>query len=123
MKNRKRPGSDGIVYSTEHGRMCPGCGRPAERCKCCAEGNSVPDGRNVRVVRETKGRCGKVVTVITGLPLSAPELKELAKKIKAMCGAGGKVGDGAIEVQGDHVRKVRDELARLGWTAKKGVSK
>lgn len=83
----------------------------------------MPDGRNVRVVRETKGRCGKVVTVITGLPLSAPELKELAKKIKAMCGAGGKVGDGAIEVQGDHVRKVRDELARLGWTAKKGVSK
>jgi len=98
--------------------MCPGCGRPAELCTCCAEENSVPDGRSVRVARETKGRRGEVVTVITGLPLPAPQLKELAKKIKAMCGAGGKVGNGIIEVQGDHVRKVHDELARLGWPAK-----
>ncbi len=98
--------------------MCPGCGRPDDHCDCRERGNAVPDGRHVRVVRETKGRRGKVVTVINGLPLSSMELKTVAKKIKAACGAGGTVRDGSIEIQGDHHQKVRGELARLGWPIK-----
>ncbi len=52
--------------------------------------------------RETKGRKGKGVCLVTGLELTDPELKALAKKLKALCGTGGTVKDGVIEIQGDH---------------------
>jgi translation initiation factor 1 len=73
----------------------------------------------VRVGRETKGRAGKGVTVVTGLPLPHSEIETLASQLKRRCGSGGTVRDGIIEIQGDHRDTIVTELARLGWAAKK----
>ncbi len=73
----------------------------------------------MRVARETKGRKGKGVTVVTGLGLPAEELKELAARLKRICGSGGTVKDGAIEIQGDHRDRVVEELTRAGYAAKR----
>jgi translation initiation factor 1 len=71
------------------------------------------------VGRETKGRKGKGVTVITGVPLPLTELKELGKALKKLCGSGGTVKDGVIEIQGDHRDRLVAELATRGWTVKR----
>ncbi len=73
----------------------------------------------VRVGRETQGRGGKGVSVITGLPLTQPQLEELARQLKKRCGCGGTVRNGAIEIQGDHRDLLVAELTRLGWAAKR----
>jgi translation initiation factor 1 len=73
----------------------------------------------VRVSRETKGRKGKGVTVISGIPLANEELKELAKTLKQRCGSGGTVKNGLIEIQGDHRDMVVTELSAKGWIVKK----
>ena len=108
-----------VVFSTDHGRMCPECGNPVDKCSCVDERKKeiLGDG-NVRVGRQTKGRKGKGVTLITGVPLAGDKLKELARKLKNKCGAGGTVKDGTIEIQGDHRAKLVDELNRLGYKAK-----
>ena len=111
--------SHGIVYSTANGRMCPTCGKPIAACSC-RQKSAVPGGDGiVRVERQTKGRKGKGVTVITGVPLDATELKELGKQLKARCGAGGTVKDGVIEIQGDHREVLVEELKKRGWTVKR----
>ena len=73
----------------------------------------------MRVGRETKGRKGKGVTVITGLPLNDVEIKQLARQLKQRCGSGGTVKDGVIEIQGDHRDMLVELLAGMGWTAKR----
>ena len=111
--------SSGIVYSTEHGRMCPACGKPKEQC-VCGQKKAVPKGDGVvRVRLETKGRKGKGVTVITGVPLDDDGLNVLAKQLKQRCGSGGTVKDGVIEIQGDHRDTVMKELVKSGYVVKK----
>jgi translation initiation factor 1 len=73
----------------------------------------------IRVAREVSGRGGKGVTVITGLPLNATELEELAGKLKRSCGAGGAVRDERIEIQGEHRDRLVAELTKLGYEAKR----
>jgi translation initiation factor 1 len=73
----------------------------------------------VRVGRETAGRSGKGVSLVTGLPLSAPDLAALATRLKKLCGAGGAVRDGVIEIQGDHRDRLVQELIKLGYEAKR----
>jgi translation initiation factor 1 len=73
----------------------------------------------VRVGRETKGRAGKGVTVITGLPLAALALESLATQLKKKCGSGGTLKNGVIEIQGDHRDALVAELVRLGYPAKR----
>jgi len=73
----------------------------------------------VRVGREVAGRSGKGVTVVSGLTLDALELDELAARLKKLCGAGGTVKDGRIEIQGDHRDRLVAELCRLGFQAKR----
>jgi len=81
-----------------------------------------PTGLNpaarVRVGREVAGRGGKGVSVISGLPLDAAALAELARRLKKLCGAGGAVKNGVIEIQGDHRERLVNELLRLGYAAK-----
>ena len=72
----------------------------------------------VRVSRQTKGRKGSGVCLITGVPLGDDELKKLAKELKKRCGSGGTVKDGVIEIQGDHREVLVDVLVRLGFKAK-----
>jgi translation initiation factor 1 len=73
----------------------------------------------IRVAREIAGRGGKGATVITGLPLTAAELEELAGKLKRSCGAGGAVRGDRIEIQGEHRDRLVAELAKLGFEAKR----
>ena len=97
--------------------MCPGCGQPVAACKCKQAAAPVSDGI-VRVRLETKGRKGKGVTVIGGVPLDANELVALSKQLKQHCGTGGTVKEGAIEVQGDHCNTVVEYLKKRGWNVK-----
>ena len=110
----------GLVYSTDMGRVCPECRRPVAECRCRQKvpSRTVGDG-NVRVGRQTKGRKGKGVTVVTGLPLSGAELEKLARELKKKCGSGGTVRDGVIEIQGEHRDTLVEELDRLGYAAKR----
>ena len=110
----------GIVYSTGIGERCPNCLRPKAECVCRkgTPGKASAPGP-VRVSRETQGRKGKGVTVISGLGLPPTELDTLATELKKRCGSGGSSGDGRIEIQGDHRDKLVEELIRRGWQAKK----
>jgi translation initiation factor 1 len=84
-----------------------------------ARRSSTPADGIVRVGRETKGRRGKGVSVITGVPLGESDLKDLAKQLKRLCGSGGTVKDGVIEIQGDHRDRLVEELTKRGWTVKR----
>ena len=108
-----------LVWSSELGRVCPGCGKAVASC-VCAKKKAQPAGDGiVRVRRETKGRGGKTVTVVTGVPGGDGELARLAGELKRRCGTGGTVKDGAIEIQGDHAELLIAELARRGYTVKR----
>ena len=80
---------------------------------------AAPGPPRVRVSREVAGRGGKGVSVIRGLPLGPAALEELATRLKRLCGAGGAVRDGAIEIQGEHRDRLVAELVRLGYEAKR----
>ncbi|MFN2359610.1 MAG: translation initiation factor Sui1 [Marinobacter sp.] len=114
MKNR----SGGLVFSTEQGRMCPGCRQPVDDCECGPPSPPAGDGI-VRVSRETKGRKGKGVTLVTGIPLNEKDLKAFAKVLKARCGTGGTVKKGVVEIQGDQRDVLVPLLKEKGWTVKK----
>ncbi len=114
MSNRDR-----TVYSTGHGRMCPHCGMTADQC-VCRKNPRVPRGDGVvRVRREVKGRRGKTVTTVSGVPLPDSELRELAAELKRRCGTGGSSKDGVIEIQGDHRDTLVGELEARGFTVKR----
>lgn len=108
-----------IVYSTGVGSLCPNCRRPVRECVCPKGTPGAAKPGPVRVARETQGRAGKGVTVITGLPLPLSELETLATKLKKRCGSGGTVRDGVIEIQGDHRDVIVAELIKAGWQAKR----
>jgi translation initiation factor 1 len=107
-----------LIYSTHHGAMCPKCRRPVTACTCARDEPPPGDGI-VRVGRETKGRKGAGVTVVTGLPLRAWELSEMASRLKKKCASGGTTRDGVIEIQGDHRDTVVAELTRAGYKVKR----
>ncbi len=116
---KSRASSGGLVYSTDAGRMCPGCRQPVAQCICSqavvpAKGDGI-----VRVSRETKGRGGKAVTVVRGLALDAAALDKVGKHLRTACGSGGTAKEGVIEVQGDHVAKVMDLLQAQGHKVKR----
>ena len=109
----------GLVYSTEHGKTCPGCRQPVAQCSCKQQ-STIPAGDGVvRVSRDTKGRGGKCVTLIKGVPLDEAGLAALAKTLKAACGTGGTVKEGVIEIQGDHCELVMERLKKNGWVVKR----
>ena len=119
----KAESSGGLVYSTEAGRMCPACRQPVAQCVCKARAKAAAavatgDGI-VRVSRETKGRGGKAVTLVKGLALDEAALVALGKQLKAVCGSGGTVKDGVVEVQGDHCDRVMAALQKMGHTVKR----
>ena len=107
------------VYSTDKGRLCPDCGVVKADCRCrlVKAPSNAGDGV-VRIRKETKGRGGKAVTVVTGLPGTPDELKSRAKKLKQRCGVGGAVKDGNIEIQGDQRSTIKAVLEADGFTVK-----
>jgi translation initiation factor 1 len=112
-----------LVYSTETGRVCPRCSRPAAQCSCkkqpaVEKARAFPADGIVRIQRETHGRKGKTVSVIHGLPGDNSRLEELARILKQRCGTGGTVKDGTIVIQGDHRERLKSALMELGYTIK-----
>jgi translation initiation factor 1 len=116
----KNESSGRIVYSTGVGRVCPGCGWPATDCRCSRQrADAHVPGRLVAKLRmEKKGRGGKTVTVVFGLPHNASFLAELAKELKRACGSGGTVTEDGVELQGDLRDRVRQTLTTKGYTVK-----
>jgi translation initiation factor 1 len=110
-------GNDRLVYSTDTGRMCPGCGRPARDCRCGTRRTEEPVP--VRVVAklriEKAGRGGKTVSVVYDLPRNTAFLKDLCQDLKRACGVGGAVRDDAIELQGDLRDRLRELLSKRGF--------
>ena len=100
-----------LVYTTDGGRQ------PTE--KSSPDPAAAPSGDGiVRLHRQTKGRGGKAVTLVTGLPLAGDDLKALAKALKQKCGVGGAVKGRDVEIQGDQRETLKLELERLGYTVK-----
>ena len=99
--------------------MCPRCGWPEVNCQCSRTADDPIPSRIVAKLRmEKKGRGGKTVTVIDGLPRNAAFLQELSQELKRACGTGGTVIEGGIELHGDLRERVRDVLAQKGFTVK-----
>ena len=119
MMKKRNDSNSGLVYSTEQGRLCPGCGKASTLCGCKRDKKrqGKPDGI-VRLSLDKKGRKGKGVTVITGLPLGGSDLKLLARKLKQQCGSGGTIKDGNVEIQGDHRTVLLAELQKEGYKVK-----
>ncbi|MDN3680702.1 stress response translation initiation inhibitor YciH [Vibrio tapetis subsp. quintayensis] len=97
-----------LVYSTDVGRI-----KQEEPKQERPKGDGV-----VRVQRQTKGRKGKGVCIISGLDLDDAPLKLLAAELKKVCGCGGSVKDGTIEIQGDARDKIKAHLEKKGHTVK-----
>jgi translation initiation factor 1 len=107
-----------LVYSSEKGRICPTCSQPVAKCHCKQQPIATKGDGIVRIQRETKGRKGSGVSLISGVPLVGDELKKLAKSLKQKCGTGGTIKNGVIEIQGDHRELLLLELQKLGWKVK-----
>ncbi len=114
---KKTDKPSGLVYSTESGTMCPGCNKQKQHC-VCRKKQVIPKDGIVRLMRETKGRKGKGVTLINGVALDSTGLKKLAKSLKQKCGSGGSVKNGVIEIQGDHRKTLEKELSARGYKVK-----
>lgn len=114
MANKKR----NLVYSTDSAaaKRCPRCG--SFPCRCPKPKSLPPQLQTAHLHREKKGRGGKTVTVIRGLQLTPEDLKELGTELKKLCGSGGAIKEGAIEIQGDHRDKIAAELQKLGYKTK-----
>lgn len=119
-------GNSRLVFSTESGRICARCGKPSIKCGCrtgkpakeMKPTSGYPDDGIVRIRREVKGRKGKTVTAVFGIPLDESGLKKFAKLLKQRCGAGGNVKDGVIVIQGDHRKTLMDEIKKQGYKTK-----
>lgn len=96
-----------LVYSTDSGRIKPLDKNPPHK----DQGDGI-----VRIRRETKGRGGKAVCVITGLPIA--DLKRLNKLLKSKCATGGAIKDDCIEIQGDHRERLKTLLESEGFQTK-----
>jgi translation initiation factor 1 len=101
-----------IVYSSDSGRA-----RPQQPQKAGSL-SGFPDDGVVRITREKGGRGGKTVTVVRGLPERGPALEARAAELKRLCGAGGTLRDGQLEIQGDHRERIAQRLRNLGYTVK-----
>ena len=125
-----RQDDDRIVFSSERGRLCPECGAASGNCRCKkktkAKKNTAsqstppppPGDGTVRVSRTRRGRKGKTVTLVEGVPGSADELRDLASDLKKRCGTGGAIKEGVIEIQGDQRETLVSALEGRGFRVK-----
>ena len=116
--SKRKNSSQRLVYSTDSGRLCPQCHRPVAECVCGKDRPAQNGDGVVRLHRETKGRGGKAVTLIKGVPLAGGELKALAKALKQKCGVGGSLKGDIIEIQGDQRDLIKNELEKRGFVVK-----
>lgn len=98
-----------LVYSTGVGRI------REQKDNLVPESNTPADGI-IRIRRESKGRGGKVVSVVEGIP--SDQQKTIGKLLKASCATGGSIKNGALEIQGDHRDTIKTQLEKKGFTVK-----
>jgi translation initiation factor 1 len=77
-----------------------------------------PQQQTAYLHRDSKGRKGGTVTLVKNLVLSEEDRKELARNLKQLCGSGGTVKDGVIEIQGEHREKIAEALKKMGYKVK-----
>jgi len=114
---KTRNAAGGLVYSTDAGRHCPACRQVIAACVCNTAIPASGDGW-VRIRRENKGRGGKTVTCISGVPLVGAELNALAAQLKKRTGCGGTVKNNVIEIQGEHAALLLETLKQRGFRVK-----
>ena len=122
------PNDSRPVFVTGIGRVqyCKACGQPEDQCRCHTGRGGRPTGAAasaprdgiVRLLRETKGRGGKGVTLVVGLPDDPALLRELATTLKKLAGCGGTVRGDVLELQGEVRQIIRPKLEALGYTVK-----
>ncbi len=115
----KRTPDSVLVYSSESGALCPQCGAPVDQCPCNPSAHPKDPPGTVRLSFSAKGRKGKAVTLLSGVPLAPAALAAFAKTLKKQCGSGGTVHQGVIELQGDHRSKLQPLLEAEGWKVKR----
>jgi translation initiation factor 1 len=104
--------NNALVYSTEHGDL-------RKRQPSASQGLALPPSQQTALIQRTsKGRGGKVVTLVKNLLLSPDGHKALTKQLKQTCGSGGTLKDGVIEIQGDHRQTIAVALQHLGYKTK-----
>ncbi len=114
----KRSADSVLVYSSESGALCPKCGAPVNQCACNPSAHPKDPPGTVRLSFSAKGRKGKAVTLVAGVPLAPADLNALLKTLKKQCGSGGTVQEGVMELQGDHRTKLQPLLEAKGWKVK-----
>lgn len=115
----------GQIEKRNDGGACLRCGRRSISC-ICAEVFQDSGNRSskqakpvaIRVSLESKGRGGKQVTVVSGLPLADTELQKLGSELRQACGSGGTAKNGRIEIQGDRRDQVTAALKDKGYKVK-----
>jgi translation initiation factor 1 len=112
--SKKKQYSSGIIYSTDPDF------RPAEEERL-AEETLAPGQQKLRIRLDKRQRAGKAVTLVEGFAGQAADLEELGKKLKAVCGTGGAVKEGAVLIQGDQREKVLQWLAKNGYLSAKRI--
>lgn len=115
MNSKKRKSSSPLVYSTDPNFVAPSYEENESLQQIPA------NQQKIKVIRSTKHRAGKVVTLITNLVESEEEKEKLAKQLKTFCGTGGSYKDEEIIIQGDHRDKVLQWLIKQGYNLAKKV--
>ena len=93
--------------------ICEKCGLPKDICAC----EDIAKERQVITIKQVERRFGKIITMVEGVDPKSVDLKELTKQLKQKLACGGTYKNGAIELQGRHSSKVRDELIKLGFSS------
>ncbi|MCK5309151.1 MAG: stress response translation initiation inhibitor YciH [Thermoplasmata archaeon] len=91
--------------------ICSVCGLPEELCMC----EEIAREQQQIILQSDKRRYGKMVTIVTGIDSSDIDVDDLARTLKTRCAAGGTIKDGNIELQGDHMKKVKKVLEEIGF--------
>ena len=91
--------------------ICSVCGLPEELCMC----EEIAREQQQIILQSDKRRYGKIVTIVTGINSSDIDVDDLARTLKTRCAAGGTIKDGNIELQGDHMKKVKKVLEEIGF--------
>ena len=117
-----------VVYDSDAVQpgLCPTCGKRLDRCTCgvarparvVSKSANLPRDGVVRLLRESKGRGGKGVTLISGVAGSPAALQALASELKRFCATGGTLRGDIIEIQGDQRERLKPELERRGYQVK-----
>jgi translation initiation factor 1 len=100
------------VWSSEQGDLRKEASKPGKVISL------PPHQQTIYLYRDSKGRGGSPVTLLKNLALSEEDMKQLAKRLKQVCGSGGTVKNGMIEIQGEQREKIALELKKLGYKVK-----